>query len=78
MVSPFPSLLDYPVQERTFCFEPALYHELQVICQDNNTIDPLDDHSDTMRQGIHMAQEESVIWERKRRLLFDHISRKGY
>ena len=25
----------------------------------------LDDYYDTMRQGIHMAQEEFVIWERK-------------
>ena len=25
----------------------------------------LDDYYDTMRQGVHMAQEESVAWERK-------------
>ena len=39
---------------------------LQGLCQDNNGTDAIDDYYDTMRQGVHMAQEEFVIWERKR------------
>ena len=45
-------LLDCPIQERTFCFEPALYHELQVICQNKNATGAIDDYYNSVRQGV--------------------------